>query len=294
MKLSEAEIKLFYKLYHPLLLYTARKTGQAKNVSVAGEIKQIPFNKLSDIRVALYGAGDLFEVFIAENPLHFSPAELETVRSWKNFIKDKFYVVRYLKDYAVFLTGDSPAKAYGVRCLYSSFAEVIGSDLPVLLETVLLPFQGKIIYDGLVAPYHIHFGSGIRQGINESYQKAKAEHGIITNFDVPVEEQTDVALLKFYLRTPARREKYTEAIHELIQRDHGLLVLYHQEMGKITATSYKKHLKESGVKNAWFGILDGLIIASGATKSHVEKIVQDIVPADKRDLVYVFQFKAKS
>jgi len=42
MKLPEAETRLFYKLYHPLLLYAARKTGRAKNVSVAGEIKQIP------------------------------------------------------------------------------------------------------------------------------------------------------------------------------------------------------------------------------------------------------------
>jgi len=214
MKLSEAEIKLFYKLYHPLLLYAARKTGQAKNVSVAGEIKQIPFKKLNEVRTALYGAGDLFEAFIAENPLQFSPEELEVVKSWKNFIKEKFYVVRYLKDYAVFLTGDSPAKAYGVRGLYSSFAEVFGADLPILLETVLLPFQGKIIYDGLAAPFNLQFGSGIRQGVEESYKKAKAEHGVITSFDAPVEEQTDVALLKFYLRTPASREEYAEAIHE--------------------------------------------------------------------------------
>lgn len=294
MKLPEAEIKLFYKLYHPLLLYAARKTGQVKNVVLAGDIKQIPFKKLNDIRAALYGSGDGFEAFAAENPLKFSPEELEIVRSWKNFIKDKFYVVRYLKEYAVFLTGDSPAKAYGVRCLYSSFADVIGSDLPVLLETVLLPWQDKIIYDGLISPFNIHFGSGVQEGIEDSYRKAKVGHGIITSFDLPAtEEQTHADLLKFYLRTQASREEYAAEIHELIQRDNRLLVLYHQEMGKITAASYKKHLKESGVKNAWFGILEGIIIASGATKAHVEKLVQDIVPADKRELVYIFQFKTK-
>lgn len=294
MKLPEAEIQLFYKLYHPLLLYAAHKTGQVKNVALAGEIKQIPFKKLNDVRAALYGQSDLFDTFAAENPLKFSAAELDLVRAWKNFIKDKFYVVRYLKDYAVFLTGDSPAKAYGVRSLYSSFAEVFGSDLPILLETVLLPFQGKIIYDGLAAPFDIQLGSGIRQGIEESFKKAKAAHGVITSFDAPVEEPADVALLKFYLRTQASREEHAAQIHELVQRDRSLMVLYHQEMGKITAGSYKKHLKESGVKNAWFGILEGIIIASGATKAQVEKLVEDIVPADKRDLVYFFQFKARA
>jgi len=248
MRLPEAEIKLFYKLYHPLLLYAAHKTGQVKNVVLTGEIKQIPFKKLNEVRAALYGPGDWLEAFIAENPLKFSREELETVGLWKRFIKDKFYVVRYLKDYAVFLTGDSPAKAYGVRCLYSSFADVIGSDLPVLLEAVLLPWRDKIIYDGLLSPFNIHLGSGVQQGIEDSYRRAKVQHGIITSFDLPVaKEQTNVELLKFYLRTPASREEHAAEIHELIQRDNNLLLRYHQEMGKTAAASYKKHLKESKV-----------------------------------------------
>lgn len=294
MKIPEAEIKLFYKLYHPLLLYTARKTGQVKNITLSGAIKQIPFKKLNDIRATLFGAGDWFDAFAAENPLRFSPKELEIVRSWKNFIKGRFYVVRYLKAYAVFLSGDAPPKAYGVRGLYSSFAEVIGADLPVLLETVLLPWQDKIIYDGLLSPFNIHLGSGVQEGIEDSYRRAKVQYGIITSFDLPVaKEQTNIELLKFYLRTQASREEHAAEIKELIQRDKHLRLVYHQEMGKITAASYKKHLKESGVKNAWFGILEGIIIASGATKTHVEKLVQDLVPPDKRDLVYVFQFKMK-
>jgi hypothetical protein len=293
MRLTEDEIKLFYKLYHPLLLYTARKIPQFKNVSIAGEIEQIPFQKLNEIRGALYGSSDVLDSFVAENPLGFSPQELEIVREWKKFIKDKFYVVRYLKDYAVFLTGDSPAKAYGVRCLYSPFEEVIRMELPALIETVLLPFQGKIVYDGLVAPYNIHFGSGIRRSLNESYQKAKAEHGIIASFEAPVKQQSDADLLKFYLRTQASREEYAGEIYELTRKDKSLLLLYHQEMGKTHATSYKRSFRDIGMRNAWFGILQGLVVAGGATKQEVERIVQEIVPAVKQELVYIFQFKAK-
>ena len=294
MQLPEPEIKLFYKLYHPLLLYTAQKTGKAKNVSLSGEIEQIPFKQLNDIRDALYGPENLFDSFIAENPLGFSPEELNIVRGWKKFIKDKFYVLRYLKDYAVFLTGSSPVKAYGVRCLYSAFAEVIGSDLPILLETALLPFQGKIIYDGLVAPYNIHFGSDIRRNLNEDYQRVKAAHGIITSFDESEKQQSDADLLKFYLRTQASREEYAGEIYQLTRKDKSLSRLYHQEMGRIHATSYKRSLHDIGVKNAWFGILQGIIVAGGATKQEVEQVVQEIVPAEKHALIYIFQFKAKS
>jgi hypothetical protein len=293
MQLPEAEIKLFYKLYHPLLLYTAQKTQQVTNISLAGEIKQIPFQKLSDTREKLYGKGNLIDSFLKENPLRFSQEELNIVAGWRNFVKGKFYVVRYLKSYAVFLTDGSPAKAYGVRCLYSSFEEVIRNALPALVDAILLPFQEKIIYDGLVVPYNIHFGPGIRHDINEAYQKAKAQLGIITSFTAPATQQSDADMLKFYLRTQASREVYAGEIYKLTSKDKNLLLLYHQEMGKISATSYKPRLHDIGFKNAWFGILEETIIAGGATKQEVERIVQEIVPANKKDLVYVFQFKTK-
>jgi hypothetical protein len=293
MKLPEDESKLFYKLYHPLLLYTAQKTGQAQNVSLSGAIEQIPFQKLTEIREALYGKGNLIDSFINENPLGFSQDELNIIAGWKNFVKGKFYVVRYLKNHAVFLTDGSPAKAYGVNCLYSSFEEVIRAALPALVDAILLPFQGKIIYDGLVAPYNIHFGPGIRHDINEAYQKAKAQFGIITSFAAPATQQSDVEMLKFYLRTQASREVYAGEIYKLTHNDKSLLLLYHQEMGKISATSYKPRLRDIGFKNAWFGILEGTIITGGATRQEVDRIVQEIVPANKKELVYVFQFKAK-
>jgi len=47
------------------------------------------------------------------------------------------------------------------------------------------------------------------------------------------------------------------------------------------------------MKNAWFGILQGIIVAGGPTKQEVERVVQEIVSAEKQELVYVFQFKAR-
>jgi hypothetical protein len=68
MQLPEAEIKLFYKLYNPLLLYTAQKTGQAKNVSLSGEIKQIPFSMQSQVKGAEHVAPPCRFVFVCSKP----------------------------------------------------------------------------------------------------------------------------------------------------------------------------------------------------------------------------------
>jgi hypothetical protein len=51
-----------------------------------------------------------------------------------------------------------------------------------MVETALLPFKDKIIYDGLLSSPGpaIAFGPGIRGMLNETYQQAKDRHGIVT------------------------------------------------------------------------------------------------------------------
>jgi hypothetical protein len=90
--------------------------------------------------------------------------------------------LRYLKKYTIFLSAtDKPYKAYGVLGLADPIKEVVGPYLPVLANVVLLPFKGQIIYDGLIAPYSVTFGGGIRRNLNEDYNRAKETFGIITS-----------------------------------------------------------------------------------------------------------------
>ncbi|MEM9536464.1 MAG: hypothetical protein AAGA40_12435 [Cyanobacteria bacterium P01_E01_bin.45] len=50
-----------------------------------------------------------------------------------------------------------------------------------MVEAVLLPFEGKIIYDGLLQGYNIFFGSGIQEDLKEIYMRAKHAKSIITD-----------------------------------------------------------------------------------------------------------------
>ncbi|MHB0960757.1 MAG: hypothetical protein ACYC0X_32730 [Pirellulaceae bacterium] len=59
--------------------------------------------------------------------------------------------------------------------------EVIGPYLSRLVTAVLLPFKGKIIYDGLVSGYNITFGGGIKRSLHDDYKEAKEAFGIITS-----------------------------------------------------------------------------------------------------------------
>lgn len=51
--------------------------------------------------------------------------------------------------------------------------------MPLYVETVLLPFMNRIIYDGLFSKYTISFGRGMREMLRDTYNKAKNNNQII-------------------------------------------------------------------------------------------------------------------
>jgi len=295
MRLSKEDVKLFYRLYNPLLVYANKKFKIIEGIDSPEDFKKFSIEEISKLRDRLYKHPELINSFVAENPLNFSTNELKIISSWKELVKGKFLIFRYLKNYTVFLDADESPKAYGVLALNTTFEEMVGSYLPVMVEAVLLPFNNKIIYDGIFFPYSMTFGGGIRRSFNDAYQEAKSRFGIITSLPFSIEkvEQSDADKLRFYLRSKRNREMYWEEIEELINKDPSLLTLYHQEMGKIYARTYGKRLREIGLTNAWFAILEGITIASGATKDEVERILRCILSTGKRKFVYIFRLKEK-
>jgi len=296
MKLSKNDVELFYGLYHPLLIYINKKFEILKGLNSREDIKRFPIDELNKVRDRLYKHSDLIDSFVAENPLHFSSDKLKIISCWKNFVKGKFLIFRYLKDYTIFLSVDEEMpKAYGVLALTTTFEEMVGPYLPRMVDAVLLPFNDKIIYDSIFSPYSITFGGRMRRSFNDSYQHAKSKFGIITSLSFSGEkiEQSDADKLRFYLRSERNRDTYSDEIWRLIKKDKELLTLYHQEMGKIHSRTIGKRLHEIGLTNGCFAILEGMTIAGGATRDVVEQILQNIVSPEKRKFVYIFQLKRK-
>lgn len=295
MILSEEDANLFYKLNRRLLFYVNTRLKIVKNIATPKNFFNLSIEEKIKVRNVLYENIELIDSFVKENPFGFSNEEVEIVKSWKHFVPGSFYLVRFLTDYAVFLDTSDPPLAYGVLGIIDPLDEMIGNSVPILVNTFLLPFKGKIIYDGIMGNRNIYFGSGIRKNLNRSYQESKARFGIITSLPYsPLtkgETQDDVEMLKFYLKNENNREYYWEDIQELVRKSRGLLTLYHQEMGKVHARRFKKKLREMGFKNTWFALLQGLIIASGPTKDNLQKNLDTVLPPGKAPHVYIFQLK---
>lgn len=305
MQLADSEIDLFYHLYYSLLTYVNQKIGLFAGVGASEGMSELTPLQVNELRQQLYAYPYLFDLFAEENPLKFSPDLLEIVASWHNFISGRFYIYSYQKNYAVLIADRPPSKAYGVLALDCPFPELVGSVLPVMVETVLLPFKNKIIYDGTLQAYPFYLGLSIKGSLTETYHHAVEKFGIIASLTEleaapqapePQSEDelgplSDGDRLKFYLQSEKNRKKYETQIQELVEKNVDLKVIYFQEMGRLYAEIYRERWREIGIKKGWIALFEEMPIASGATKAEVEGILKKIIPADRRKFVYIFRLK---
>ena len=49
-----------------------------------------------------------------------------------------------------------------------------------MCKTILLPFRGRIVYDGMLSGDNLIIGSNMTRELNDAYNAAKKKHGIIT------------------------------------------------------------------------------------------------------------------
>ncbi|MGN6546696.1 MAG: DUF6398 domain-containing protein [Aureliella sp.] len=185
--LESADCQLFFRLQLTLLLFANHRLQLIPgHFPTTRELGKLPPSELAQIRDAVDADLGLIDSFVEENPARFAHDELEIVRSWRNRASGQFYICRELKKYAVFLSVEEPAIAYGVLGLSQPIHEIV-PDLPIIVEAVLLPFKGQIIYDGLMSAKSLTFGPGAKRDIDERFKAAKERYGIVTS--LPLSDQ---------------------------------------------------------------------------------------------------------
>ena len=294
MILNDEDADLFFRLHWSILFFVNLKYRVIEGLSEP-YLKDEKLEDVNELNNILFNNPELIDSFIAENPFNLDTEELDIIKSWKNYIKDRFLLVAHLKKYSVFMTTDQDQKAYGVIGIFEKVEDIVPLFMPQLVETTLLPFKGQIIYCGLFGFYNIRIGSGMKAGIQAEYQKAKRRFGIITSLDTPVREKedSDEELLKLYTTSRSNRETYWEEIKDILIEKPELANVYHREIGKSNARNISKRLSEIGVAPGWFAIFEDVVIASGKSEKEARLQLADLLPEKKREGVHMFRYGKK-
>ena len=177
--LHPEETKQFFMLWIPLLNYVNLTYEIEPSIERLMPGKNADYNLLYQLAGALYDDISVIDDFLADCPSTMSQEARRIVSGWKRFVRGKFLVERHLVNGSIFISMEDQ-KVYQVKGLQSTWEEMLrGQQLPVALETTLLPFGAAIISDGLILPYRVSFGSNYRERFKSIYMDAKAAGTIL-------------------------------------------------------------------------------------------------------------------
>ena len=174
MILTIEERKEFFKIWLKLLSFVNDKFDIIKNFGNPKSPIGLNPNDIVKIKEKLWDNIDIIDEYLKHSKLKDKDSHL--VCSWKNYIKSNFLIIKELKKYCIFMDMKKN-NLYGVTGISCPLSEMI--PFPYMADTVLIPFNGKIVYDSLLIGKNISFGSNIKKSFNEQYSKIKREKGII-------------------------------------------------------------------------------------------------------------------
>ena len=150
MLLSREDAELFFKLHCALMQFVMEQVHGVGVPASPAAYRSLPAAERHQLAQAFLGRLDLIDVFLKTNPAKLSEEELGMVSSWRHLVAGRFVALRQLKQHMVLLACGAEVTAYGVKGLVDPIDLVIPNPLPAMIETVLLPFRGQIIYGSSV------------------------------------------------------------------------------------------------------------------------------------------------
>jgi Plasmid pRiA4b ORF-3-like protein/Domain of unknown function (DUF6398) len=181
MLLSREEADLVYKLHCALMQFVNEQLTVPGVPGAAAAYSTFPPGKRRELVEAFLGRLDLIDAFMAANPAKLSQEELDIVSSWRHLVAGRFIAMRQLENHMILLACAGAPIAYGVTGLVDPLERVIRKPLPTVIETVLLPFRGKITYDGIVNTFNFTAGGESRRSLEKDFRTAQATNGIVTS-----------------------------------------------------------------------------------------------------------------
>jgi hypothetical protein len=148
MNLSEQEFELFSSSFVSVLQYVNQKFEMFPHITSTELFLSLKSEERFTLHSKLYDNIKIIDEFLMDNPDRLAPEQLAVVSQFKRFVRGDFFVERFLSKYTIFI--DEKDRVYGVLGLTEPLNEMIDkSYLPLNIYTTLLPFNDKIVYDGI-------------------------------------------------------------------------------------------------------------------------------------------------
>ncbi len=202
MRIAPEAADVFINFYNRLMYFAGQTRGIVSKEMSFEVFKEIDPEKRAKCREALYKPKPLFNAFLKEYGNTLTEKERAVVESWaEHHIYGKLIIMRHLKKHTIFADFKTPMNVYGVLSLFDDLDGIIPhAYLPQFIETALLPYEGVIVYDGLMLGYNMLIGSNMRRSMTEDYELAKVQGRFYTSLTEAPEPPGPEELLAYQIK----------------------------------------------------------------------------------------------
>jgi len=198
MKLSKSEAKLFYDtwfLVHWKINEKHQITEPFEPLEFGIGLDMTP---MMEIRKVLWENPQWIEEVIEEDETvgDFTDEQKALLSSWADFhVKGTFLVAEHRQNHSTFLNMDDEGCLYGVMGIVDPIKKMIPVALPAIVETTLLPFKGKIVFDTSFSTAR-KIEKDMVYRLQNLYQTAKQAMGTTLKLDAETFAKRDQLRLK--------------------------------------------------------------------------------------------------
>ena len=174
MHLDERQSNIFFDAMDSLLYFVNKRFDVIPDFDM--EVRTaLDETKAAIISRTLWENAAIVDDYCDQNPASLTSTDLADVRLWRNAISGVFTVVRYQDGRAILM---NDAGVFSVMGITIDIDDVIGP-APAHVETTLIPYRGRIVYDGFLQAYDAEAGE--ISGIQDEFETRVVSEGLISS-----------------------------------------------------------------------------------------------------------------
>lgn len=179
MTLTQSEYNLYLNTTLELFYYVAQRTRLIPASYSFSEFVNNTSNLRFESRNKFLQNPSFLYDYITSTAGRLTDDELDMLDGYRRKIKDQFIVYRHLSKHTI-VQAKGSQQFYAIKSLGTPLTELI-VETPTIVNLVILPFNGQIVYDGFVERNgpSIVFGASMRASFNSDYQAAKKNKQIL-------------------------------------------------------------------------------------------------------------------
>ena len=181
MKLPERDAQQFFEIMMPMLGWLKRQKGVKRTLHERKTKSRFTYQEATELMNILWDRPELMDRYLNSKGKSLPEETVETIAAWREgYVSGRFIIERFLSTGAMFISLRT-LQVYLVSGITSDIEDSLPKKmLPIMVETALLPYKGRIIYASTMQASEMTFPAESKKALKEVVAYARKNKRVIT------------------------------------------------------------------------------------------------------------------